>query len=445
MSPETICPYCQFSVDTEEANSVICPGCNTLYHAACWEESQVCSIISCDIENDIKTDFPAIDVTHRSTEDQAEASEDNMVEKTLYEDTPDTKDKSISNESDISDKEENYEIAPSSSSNGEEKATSFYDWFIYVAAGVVIIIILMSIIKINSDSTAAEDKREQKEVQEVAKEEAVEKIKEDDTKVDMPLVWNGGSYEGELKNDKPHGQGKWEGPDGEEYKGSFKKGFFDGYGVLKKANGNVYDGEWSNGVMNGFGTYIWLDGRKYEGEWESGQRHGIGQWTHPDGRDYVGGWKNDLVHGEGVYHWPDGESYVGEYKRGEKEGYGKWILPDGTVYEGEFTAGYPDGKGVKFYPDGTYIEGEWIDGEYVKPAFTPEKSIYVEAVPYEHGYYTGYMLDGLPHGEGFFIGPTGDVLDVSWIYGVPDGTGVFYEANGTERKVFFDQGVLIEP
>ena len=52
---------------------------------------------------------------------------------------------------------------------------------------------------------------------------------------------DGGQYQGEMMQGKPHGKGK----------ATYK-------------NGNVYEGEYVKGKRQGFGTYTFFDGEKYE-------------------------------------------------------------------------------------------------------------------------------------------------------------------------------------
>jgi hypothetical protein len=54
-------------------------------------------------------------------------------------------------------------------------------------------------------------------------------------------------YEGEWKDDKRNGQGKWVHP-----------------------SGQVYEGEWKDDKQNGQGKWVWPNGQVYEGEWNDG-------------------------------------------------------------------------------------------------------------------------------------------------------------------------------
>ena len=45
-------------------------------------------------------------------------------------------------------------------------------------------------------------------------------------------------------------------------------------GKLKSENGTEYEGEHKNNIPHGKGTSIYADGNKYTGEWKDGKRHG---------------------------------------------------------------------------------------------------------------------------------------------------------------------------
>lgn len=80
-----------------------------------------------------------------------------------------------------------------------------------------------------------------------------------------------GSYSGECKKGKAHGEGKSEGKD--IYAGDFKKGF-----------------------PHGTGLYTWRNGKSYEGKFFQGKKHGKGQLKfYMAGKDSImtGYWRND--------------------------------------------------------------------------------------------------------------------------------------------------------
>ncbi len=42
-----VCPYCRGSIEQDEAQSVLCPGCGTPHHADCFEENGGCTVFGC--------------------------------------------------------------------------------------------------------------------------------------------------------------------------------------------------------------------------------------------------------------------------------------------------------------------------------------------------------------------------------------------------------------
>ena len=82
------------------------------------------------------------------------------------------------------------------------------------------------------------------------------------------LLPNGNKYEGELKNGKFHGQGKYTFSNGNIYEGEFNNGKWEGQGKYSFSNGNIYEGEFKDGKSHGQGKIILYDGTKYVGEFK---------------------------------------------------------------------------------------------------------------------------------------------------------------------------------
>ena len=83
------------------------------------------------------------------------------------------------------------------------------------------------------------------------------------------ISWDGGMYDGQLKDGVPHGYGSWDNPAGKTYVGYFVEG-----------------------EMTGYGTMVFPGGEKYVGYFLNGKGHGQGVMTHPDGRWVSGTWIN---------------------------------------------------------------------------------------------------------------------------------------------------------
>ena len=213
---------------------------------------------------------------------------------------------------------------------------------------------------------------------------------------------NGDTYVGEMKNDKPHGQGTYTWPNGEKYVGVFKNDKKHGHGTwtLKDIK---YVGEWKEDKMHGLGTTT-SNAIKFIGKFKDNERlQGTHTWISGEfaGDKYVGDFEGDEQHGQGAYTWADGSKYVGEYKDGKMHGQGTytsneikfigklkddemmqgthtWISGEsaGDKYVGEFKDGEMHGQGTYTWSDGSKYVGEYKDGEQcegtirkIKPKF----------------------------------------------------------------------------
>lgn len=70
----------------------------------------------------------------------------------------------------------------------------------------------------------------------------------------------------------------------------------EGKGVFKFRDGSVYDGEYKNNKKHGSGKYI-RDGKIFEGKWENGVRQGEGFITNELGQGSKGYW----LRGDGFF------------------------------------------------------------------------------------------------------------------------------------------------
>ena len=177
--------------------------------------------------------------------------------------------------------------------------------------------------------------------------------------------WHGrgevSSYEGYLKNGRPHGRGTQRHPAGAEYTGDFKNGRRDGRGLMTWPNGNRYAGAFSEGWPHGDGVFIGEGRERYHGQYVEGRWHGFGVHTRRNGDSYMGEFAQNKYHGQGVFVEIEGARYDGEFKNGAQEGHGSWRFPDGSSYDGEFVAGLPHGYGEAVL-DGVPIVGVWTSG-----------------------------------------------------------------------------------
>jgi hypothetical protein len=153
------------------------------------------------------------------------------------------------------------------------------------------------------------------------------------------MVYQGGTYSGEVLDGIPNGTGTWISPDDQQYVG-----------------------QWLHGLWHGEGVHRAADQSESIGEYQKGQRHGRSTWTHPDGRKYIGEFWEDQMHGEGVHTFSNGDAYTGSFESGKQHGQGTYTFSDGSVVVGNWESGKPwqakyvdlSGQGI-----GQYIDGIW--------------------------------------------------------------------------------------
>ena len=154
---------------------------------------------------------------------------------------------------------------------------------------------------------------------------------------------DGSRYEGEFENGVPNGQGAYTSPDGEKLVGEFKDGkIWNGQGTETYSLGGVstkdkYEGEFKNGKHHGQGKYTNYYGIVYEGGFKNGMLFGHGIETSKQEK-YDGEWGEMRGrHGQGTLTLHDGSKFEGEFKINEK-----W---NGTEYDkdGNITKKYVNG------------------------------------------------------------------------------------------------------
>jgi hypothetical protein len=99
-------------------------------------------------------------------------------------------------------------------------------------------------------------------------------------------------YQGEMRNGRPNGSGRFSSQTGLSFEGTWKDGLMDGRGSIKFANGDEYDGELAAGALHGVGRYAAADGSIFEGQFRDGQRDGAGMLTLANGVSYRSLWAN---------------------------------------------------------------------------------------------------------------------------------------------------------
>lgn len=87
------------------------------------------------------------------------------------------------------------------------------------------------------------------------------------------------TYDGELANGRPHGQGRLVRRSGETMEGTFADGLLDGRGLWIDVGGNRFEGEFRQGLPHGRIVERRTSGEIYEGGYAEGRRHGAGRLT----------------------------------------------------------------------------------------------------------------------------------------------------------------------
>lgn len=175
------------------------------------------------------------------------------------------------------------------------------------------------------------------------------------------IDFKGGSfYEGETRDGKMHGTGKYTWADGTYYEGEFADGNFNGFGKRVDSSGDVYEGQWKDDKRTGKGRITWSNGDTYEGDWKDGKRCGRGKLIQygksPSGETYMkysydGEWLDSKEHGHGIcvegdFGWEKMDKvFEGEWVKGKRQGRFVWYYTNSK-----------GGRYINFYEDGNLIE-----------------------------------------------------------------------------------------
>ena len=181
---------------------------------------------------------------------------------------------------------------------------------------------------------------------------------------------NGSYYVGEIKDGKPHGNGKLFQKDAKININKENMLFLtiSSHSINENKyttkDVKVYDGEWKDGKYNGTGTEYYINKifkntEKYQGDWKDGTYNGNGIllndiivtrrsdhynysiMTSEKVIEYSGGWENDKYHGQG-------EEYLMKYYN--DNGYHK--VDNNIKYKGQFANGLYNGFGILYHDFG---------------------------------------------------------------------------------------------
>ena len=233
------------------------------------------------------------------------------------------------------------------------------------------------------------------------------------------LFFGKDKYVGNVKNNKPNGQGTYYYANGvTKYIGNFEDGEYEGQGNIIWKSGASYEGQWKKSKMHGKGIYKYSNGAIYTGDFKDDKCSGKGFIKYSDGITYDGDWENDERNGKGVvvntngyykngsfkndlpvdvkYYNPQNdevsyeeyngnqksglqtllfgeEKYIGNVENYKMNGQGKYFYKNGAIYEGNFKDGKYYGQGTFTYANGEIYTGEFEDdkcngeGKITKP------------------------------------------------------------------------------
>jgi hypothetical protein len=172
----------------------------------------------------------------------------------------------------------------------------------------------------------------------------------------------GSRYWGDFKNDKANGRGKFVTMNGDLYVGEVKSGKAQGKGRFVFSNGDTYEGTFTKNTMDGEGLFVDRKGNRYQGQYSYNRKAGRGIFKGVDGEYYEGEYVYDQKQGEGLYRSAAGDTYIGQFANDLYHGPGKLVIWNGDSYEGEFAGGKYHGKGVLTDGSGRIWEGEFVEG-----------------------------------------------------------------------------------
>ncbi|CAD8088086.1 unnamed protein product [Paramecium sonneborni] len=114
------------------------------------------------------------------------------------------------------------------------------------------------------------------------------------------------------------------------------------------SNDDEYQGEVLNDKRHGQGTYKFISGNRYEGEWKNHQKHGKGKLYYKNGELYIGDWIENKKCGEGMHFYINGDRYVGVWKDDQRDGMGLIYQSDKNIFYGQFRSNKKFGIGYFF-------------------------------------------------------------------------------------------------
>jgi len=159
-------------------------------------------------------------------------------------------------------------------------------------------------------------------------------------------------YEGEVKNGKPHGKGKlFHTNDQISVDGNFAEGEANGFAVSYEEDGTkYYEGEVREGLRHGIGKTFYINkALKYDGGYVNDKREGEGTLFDEDKNIiYKGMWREDFFHGKGLKYHHDRSWVKGTFRDNLLEGNDiiEYSKDSKIIYKGSYKEDLRDGRGL---------------------------------------------------------------------------------------------------
>ena len=159
------------------------------------------------------------------------------------------------------------------------------------------------------------------------------------------------------------------------YQGNYKNHKFDGKGKYTLINKDQYVGFFKNGKINGQGT-IKTKIKVCKGIYKNGQLNGQGKCTYKKNQFQSGIYKNGfLVKGKIIFlNYKQQKQQTGTFKKKVENGKNMILLngqgeiqfKNGDVFKGTFKDNKLNGKGTRKYKNGLIEKGIWKNNKLIK-------------------------------------------------------------------------------
>ncbi|HYG51588.1 MAG TPA: C1 family peptidase [Flavobacteriales bacterium] len=139
----------------------------------------------------------------------------------------------------------------------------------------------------------------------------------------------------------------------------------DGYSRFKFDNGDTYEGDVKNGMPEGNGIYQYANGEVFTGTFKGGKKEGKGTYYFTDGTVKTAWWSSDTINAAAdfldytyaVIDVDENTTYSG-YCKGEDWIFGSYESSGGysaSIYTGKFREGKKDDFGIREFSSFTYV------------------------------------------------------------------------------------------